>query len=281
MSAAALRTVAGVAMIPAPVERKAAEKQREIEAKEQGKKEAEIKPEKISTNELLQRIEESKKELPETMKKELEKDYDEVTRLIKEEDLGAQEKIQKLLKKLKETKTEEATEKEETNKLEAATGHLQFVAGKLTLTSTKASDVEVTDSLRFSEWLNAGQKFGTCQSWSSSGGYNRALVSFIADASKKMIGVYDKGTGELIARGVMYLTEKEGEWGLYLDDVYYATEKQGGIIKDFVNKKAREMNVKVFERPGEFIGKAPYTYANNAGGLVKQKEIVVENNFIK
>ncbi|MFH0986939.1 MAG: hypothetical protein V1911_02705 [Candidatus Micrarchaeota archaeon] len=218
-----------------------------------------VKPEQVSVEELVKRVNESLLELPAERQAELKKEYDEVISAINE-NIDAQDKTQKLLRKIKKENP-------------VAGKHLGWVAGKILLRSASEINAEVTDAVRFSEWLNAGERFGTCQSWSSEGNHNRALMSFIVDGTKKIVGVYEKETGQLLGRGVMHLTEVEGKWGIYLDDVYFTTNKHEKMINDYVRQKAESLGVELQEKPGRFRGKAPYTYANNAGGLVEQEMV--------
>jgi hypothetical protein len=222
--------------------------------------EAETKQEEISVSELAQRMREAFDGLNFQRQEEFRKDYEEAISAVETTNYQAQKKVQKLMEQMKKVDS-------------VAADHLGWVEGQLIRMYAPAASVEITDEVRFPEWLNAGEKFGTCQSWSSNGEFNRALVSFLADSNKKIVGMYDRQTGDMRGRGILYLTKSGRQWGLYLDDIYVNASDSRDIIEKYAKEKAKLLGVPLVGKPGELIGKAPYTYVNSYGGLVRQKVV--------
>ncbi len=212
--------------------------------------------------EVIKRLEESKQELTAENQEKHQEEYNKIQKLIEEQEYGkAQNKIQELIKQI----TEENSD---------ASKHLQYAAGLLAKTNEKEAVLKASDEADVVSWFNIGKEFNTCQSYLSKGRFNPALVSFIGDATKKPIIIINTETGKMEARAVMYLTKNSsGEWELYLDDIYSHNTQAKQLILKFYEQKAKELGIPMVKKPHKIIGKVPFTYMNNNGGLRKQEVI--------
>jgi hypothetical protein len=142
----------------------------------------------------------------------------------------------------------------------------------------KVDKIVITDEFKFKEAHQIGEHWKTCQSWSSPGKYNKCLVSFINDATKKYIIV--KSKNEWIARGIIQLAlDKDEKWILVLDDLYGASGSLKNYIVSFAELKAEKLGIPYkfgIHRDLNLFGKVPHTYSDNMRGIVPQTVITEE-----
>lgn len=156
---------------------------------------------------------------------------------------------------------------------ELAANHLAQVSRIINELNVKPKSYVMSDAFHPAQYYNIGERFGTCQSWSSSDIHNRGLISFAADATKKVIGIYDE-RGRLQARGALHLIKIGNNWALALDRVYSSRSGQHDLIHKFAKKKAKEMGFKLHDglpEKARLFGKAPSTYCDSRGGFNKQE----------
>jgi len=170
---------------------------------------------------------------------------------------------------------------------ESAAEHLENISRRLReeIVGTKhtglSRKVVVTDKIDPLVYLRIGHDpVRTCMNFAG-GGFNQALISFSSDATKKIIGVYDKG--RILSRGILHYADakikgKEKKV-LLLDDIYTTHGQHNRFILDFALEKARKMKLPLVYRAPEgkelefmVSGRAPQTYLDSAGGLKKQGE---------
>ena len=100
----------------------------------------------------------------------------------------------------------------------------------------------VSDEFEFSESHDIGQKWGTCQSWTSTGKLNKGLVASINDGTKKYIAIRDSTTKEWLARGTLIFGMVGKEFAIILDNRYSSISDGEKLLFEFAKNKAEFMS---------------------------------------
>ena len=135
----------------------------------------------------------------------------------------------------------------------------------------------LTDEFNFNESHDIGERFGSCQSWTSPGSANLGLVATINDGTKKYIILKDKVTKAWNARGIIHLALKKNgerrEFVLVLDNYKYNSHpEQEKFIQEFAENKAKYLKIPFIDAANStqkeknnliIFGKSPSFYSDN------------------
>ena len=109
------------------------------------------------------------------------------------------------------------------------------------------SEYYLSDNFDYEDSLKLGERWGTCQSWSSKGPFNTGLVSTTNDGTKKYVLIKDL-KGRWLARAIIHLVMYDNEWCVLLDNNrYHQNEEQKELIKNFARYKAQNLGIKVID----------------------------------
>jgi len=109
------------------------------------------------------------------------------------------------------------------------------------------SEYYLSDNFDYEDSLKLGERWGTCQSWSSKGPLNTGLVSTTNDATKKYVLIKDL-KGQWLARAIIHLVMYDSEWCVLLDNNrYHQNEEQKALIQNFARYKAQNLGIKFID----------------------------------
>ena len=139
--------------------------------------------------------------------------------------------------------------------------------------SISSNQYLVTDEFNFKEAHDIGERWGSCQSWSSSGRQNLGLVATINDGTKKYVILKDKVTGGWNARGIIHLALRGNEFVLALDNYRYNSHpEQEKFVREFAINKAKYLKINFIDSVNSnqeeknnliIFGKSPSFYSDN------------------
>jgi hypothetical protein len=138
-------------------------------------------------------------------------------------------------------------------------------------------DYLVSDDYNFLDAHNIGERWGSCQSWSSKSNYNRSLMAFVYDATKKYILIKDaKNKNRWFARAILHLARNSiGRWVMVLDNNnYFTNSEQQKLIIEFARKKARLCGLRLIiglKKSYTLYGKTPHVYSDTQRGITTQR----------
>ena len=109
------------------------------------------------------------------------------------------------------------------------------------------SEYYLSDNFDYEDSLKLGERWGTCQSWSSKGHLNTGLVSTTNDGTKKYVLIKDL-KGRWLARAIIHLVMYDSEWCVLLDNNrYHQNKEQKALIQNFARYKAQNLGIKVID----------------------------------
>jgi len=109
------------------------------------------------------------------------------------------------------------------------------------------SEYYLSDNFDYEDSLKLGERWGTCQSWSSKGHLNTGLVSTTNDGTKKYVLIKDL-KGRWLARAIIHLVMYDNEWCVLLDNNrYHQNKEQKALIQNFARYKAQNLGIKVID----------------------------------
>ncbi len=156
--------------------------------------------------------------------------------------------------------------------------------------------LEVTDCTDAETAIFIGEKpVPSCQSYKSTGMYNRGLLSLVVDPNVKIIQIRNE-RGNIIARSVFRLLEDaDGKPTLFIERIYSTNPhpKIAESIMAFAKRKVEVMGCKIYSHAMEGLGdeagehetatlisrgsRAPYVYTDAGGGLRRGGKYEIKN----